>query len=609
MSASTRILPFGTTRVQKAITALGRDLSDPMAAICDHYGLGCGTGVALVAHRLTAACHGVYIVDELGADIPLALNALFVLPPGAGQIVLQGLADQLALIETETAPEAIGQLARSAAAVQLRVEHRKQIEAAIKGATRKMVRLQALLAQRRELEACEPQEGHYPEHLSAMVAWNQRLSDFDFSIDQGELESDAETVRALRTARKALLAEPPSSFEADHRRWKLKRSAVDAQIVLLQGADEEVAHLVGQKEALLAADASTIKPAMPRLLYWNTSVAEVRKAISSGWPAAVAMYAGEAVVKTLAKHRTALADACGGRLLSAHPPGRVQLNVIATVTPAAFVRDMKAIGAEGAAALGAMFVITADMQQADFDILNKRPASDSPTVFESRLKMMIVEKMLALQGEGFQASRITVSPEAASLAAAQHEMLRTTCMHGERHPALDAFLMRARTMYHVIAGLLHVWRRETGPLSLRTMQDAVDIGDYLIENFERTVMMAREVPAEEVDAQGLFRALCGHVREQIEKKSEFKVEPQPEPKPKPTSERTAEPKPKPEPGPFVIRLATLHVKAKSFGLTRARVNGALKVLVEWGWIKVRQEGLDTVFDLDPHRFGPTNRFY
>lgn len=586
MSDLTRIPPFNAPKGPRAIHALHPDLSDPMAAICDLHGLGCGTGIPLTLHRLVVACRGIYVVDECGADIPLAFNPLFVAPSGAGQMAVQALADQLVRIETEVAPCAIEQLARSEACAQLRVEHCKQIEAAIKGAARKKVRLQALLAQRREFEACEPQEAHYPEHLSEMVAWNQRLSDFEFSIDQAELESDAETARALRTARKALLAKPPSSFEADHRRWELKRAAVDAQILLLQGADEEVTHLVEQKQSLLAEDAAAIKPVMPQLFHWNKGVAEVRKTVASGWPAAVAMYAGEAVVRTLAKHRMALADACGGHLRTVHPPGRVLLNVVATTTPAAFLRDMKAIGAEGAAALGAMFVIAADTQH--FDLVNKRPPADCLAAFDDRLRAMVIENVGAMLRGDFQPQRITVSAEAASWLDVRHSALHAQRMGGELPPALDAFLTRARTMYYVIAGLLHVWRREPGPLSCSTMQDAIDVGDYLIENFERTVMMAREVPAHEIDGTTLARALCGHVDKQLEKAK-------------------VAGKDKPKPNAFEIRLSTVHSRAKSFGLTRARVDVALKVLLAWGWIRARQDGLDTVFDLDQRYFAPGNR--
>ena len=580
MSAITRIRPISRTKVQQAIHALGPDLSDVMFGLCDRYSQGCATGVPLTLHKLGAACQGASIVDGNGSDIPLKVDLLMVSPPGAGQIVLQEQADRLVMIETETTPEAIAQLARFTAAVQLHAEQRKQIEVAIKAAACKMVRLQARLAQRRELEAREPKEANYPDHLTEMIAWNQRLSDLQISIDQAQLDGDAGTTTALRMARKALLATPPSSFEVDYRRWGLKYAAVESQIVLLQGADEEVAHLVAQKQALLAEDASTVEPALPRVLYWNKSIPEVRKTILSGWPAAIAMYAGEAVVKTLAKHRTALADVCGGRLLSAHPLGRVLLNVIGTTTPAAFIRDINAIGAEGAAALGATFVIAADTHAAESGPAPKPSDPDCLGTFDNRLKELMMENVRAMLGEGFEPQRITVSPEAASLAAAKHDELHATRIGNALHPALDAFLMRARVTFYVIAGLLYLWRRETGLLSLSTMEDAIDVGDYMIEQFELTVAMAREVPAEEIDAEALVHALCGYVGQQMEKGKAT---------------------------PFEIKLSTLHSKAKDFGLTRARVSGALKLLVASRWIMARQDGLDTVFDLDPHRFSSMNR--
>lgn len=588
MSAITQMRPFPTTNVQKAINALGPDLSDIMFGLCDRYGQSCATGMPLTLQKLGAACQGACIVDENGSDIPLKFDILMVLPSGAGQIALQHHADQLLSVEVETESAAIAQVTRCKAAAHLRAEHRKQIEVEIKVAARKMVRLQALLAQRRELDAGEPEEADYPDHLTEMIAWNQRLSDLQISIDQTQLEGDAETAKALRKARKALLATSPSSFEADYRRWGLKYSAVESQIVLLQGADEEVAHLVAQKQALLVEEASTVEPAIPKVLYWNKSIAEVRKTVLSGWPAAVVMYAGEAVVKTLARHRTALADVCGGRLPSAHPLGRVLVNVIATTTPAAFIRDMKAIGAEGASALGAAFVIAADTQPAEFSFAQKPSAPNCLAAFGNRLKQLMLENVRAMLCEGFEPQRITVSPEAASLAAAKHCELHAARIANVLHPALDTFLMRARVTFYVIAGLLYLWRRETGPLSLSTMEDALAIGGFMIEQFELTVAIAREVPAEEIDAKALVYALCGRVDQQMEKSKGLDLD-------------------KPKPKPFEIKLSTLHSQAKNFGLTRARVNGALKVLVAWGWVKVRQDGLDTVFDLDPHRFSSMNR--
>ena len=590
MSATTQMRPFPTTNVQNAINALGPDLSEVVFGLCDRYSQGCATGVPLMLHKLGAACQGASIVNGNGFETLLKLDILMVLPSGTGQIALQDQADQLLLIEAETESDAIEQVTRSLAVVQLRAEHRKQIEAATKVAAGKMVRLHALLAQRCELEACEPKEANYPDHLTEMIAWNQRLSDLQISIDQAHLEGDAGTAKALGKARKALLATPPSSFEADYRRWALKYAAVESQIVLLQGADQEVAHLVAQKQALLVDEASTVEPAIPKVLHWNKSIAEVRKTVLSGWPAAVVMYAGEAVVKTLARHRTMLADVCGGRLLSAHRLGRVLVNVIATTTPAAFIRDMKAIGAEGASALGAAFAIAAATQPTEFDFAPKPSDPNCLAAFDNRLKELMLENVRAMMCEGFEPQRITVSSEAASLAAAKHDELQAVRIATVLHPALDTFLMRARVTFYVIAGLLYLWRRETGPLSLSTMEDALAIGVYMIEQFELTVAMAREAPAEEIDAKALAYALCGHVDQQMKKRKDLDLN-----------------KDKPKPKSFEINLSTLHSKAKNFGLTRARVNGALHVLVAWGWIKVRQDGLDTVFDLDPHRFSSMSR--
>ena len=577
---------FPTTKIQRAINALGPDLSDVMFAMCDRYSQGCATGMPMTLNKLGVACQGARIVDENGLEIQVKLDIVAVLPAGAGQIAMQDLADQLVMIDAETAPEAIMQLARFKATRQLSEEKRKQIEADIKVVTRRVVFREALLARVRELEANEPREEDYVNRQEALQSVCEHIAELEITREHVLADGDAELAKLIDKELTSLREKLPPSHDMDHRRSQIKKVQLKSQVALFDGAEEEMRRLHEESAKLLAECASAIEPAMPKLLHWNKSITEVRKAVASGWPTAVALCAGESSVKTLAKHRNVLAEACSGRMLSAHPSGRVLLNVIAETTPAAFVRDMRAIGAEGAAALGATFVIAADTQSPEFGIAKKPADRECLAAFDNRIKEMVIANVRAMLADGFEPRRILVSPEAASLAAAKHDELRTMRVANPLHPALDAFLMRARAAFYVIAGLLYLWRRETGPLSLSTMEDAIDVGYYMIEQFELTVAMAREVPAEEIDAKALFQALCGYVDQQMEKSK-------------------AEPKPKPK--PFEIKLSTLHSKAKNFGLTRARVNGALKILLVWNWIKARQEGLDTVFDLDSHRFSSMNR--
>ncbi|CAJ0701003.1 DUF3987 domain-containing protein [Ralstonia wenshanensis] len=562
---------------------LGPDLSDVALAQCTKYPLNLASAIALTFFKLCAANQGeCHIEDPDGNRIPLTLNCMLIGSSAMGPILTQALAADLTAIEIETAPAAIEKQAMFEAAVQLRLEQRRQIEAGIKVAVGKMVRLHALLAQRRELEVGEPKAEDYPDQLTQLIAWNQQKEALQISRAQAELEGDPDTAKALRKAENALLATPPSRFEADHRIWSFKVSAVESQIVMLQGADEEVAHLNAESKALLVESARTVQPVKPKLAFLNVAISTVQKAITTEWPVASALYSGASAIKALIRHGEAMAAAGSGRLPSTHAPGRVQLGVFAATTPDVFMRDVAAAGAEGAVALG-NFLILGDLPQQDCGVPQKPSDPDCLAAFDAQVRAMGAGSVRDLLTDP-RLLPITVSPEAAAILEAECCEWRNQRFARRQLPVMDAFLtMRVRQTFYVIAGLLHLWRGEAWSLSVRTMQDAITIGRFLIDQMERTVAMAREVPAEEMDAEVLFRALCGYVDQQI-------------------AEGKAEANPTANSKPFQIKLSMLHSKAKGFGLTRARVNGALKVLAASDWVKARQDGLDTAFDLDPHRF-------
>ncbi|AHE27775.1 DUF3987 domain-containing protein [Burkholderia pseudomallei] len=581
MSAQPAVLAQAWLSDTTVLNDLGPELSDVVFAQCNKYQLTVAQAIALMFFKLGVANQGARHIEDAGGNpIPLTLNCMLIGPAATGPILTQAVAADLTAIEIETAPVEIEKRAMFNAAVQSRLEQRKQIDAEIKLAARKMVRLHALLAQRRELEAGEPKAADYPDHQTQLIAWNQRKEELQFSATQAELECDPDTAKALRKALNALLATPPSSFEADYRVWSLKVAAVESQIVMLQGADEEVAHLSAESQALMVEDARAVQPAKPKLAFLNVAVSAVHKAITTQWPVASALYSGASAIKALIRHREAMTAAGSGRLLSPHAPGRVQLGIFASTTPEVFMRDVAAAGAEGAAAL-ANFLILGDLPQQDRGVPQKPSDPDCLAAFDAQVRAMGAASVRELLSDDRVPLPITVSPEAAAIVEAECSEWRNQRFARRQLLVMDAFLMmRVRQTFYVIAGLLHLCRGEVWSLSVRTMQDAITVGRFLIDQMARTVAMAREVPAEEIDAKALFHALCGYVDQQMEKG---------------------------EAKPFEIKLSTLHSKAKNFGLTRARVNGALKVLVAWGWITVRQEGLDTVLDLDQHRFSSMNR--
>lgn len=554
---------------------LGPELRDVVVALCNKYQLTVAQAIALMFFKLGVANLGArHIEDESGIRIPLTLNCVLIGPAATGPILTQALAADLTAIEIETAPDAIEKLAMFKAAVQLRLEQRRQIDAEIKVAVRKMVRLQALLAQRRELEACEPKEADYPDRLAELVAWNQRKEDLQITTVQAELDGDPDTAKALRKAQSALLATPPSSFEGDHRIWSIKVAAVESQIVLLQGADEEVTHLSADSQALLMEDTRAVQPATPKLAFLNVAMSAVHKAITTQWPVARALYSGASAIKALIRHGEATTGAGSGRLLSEHAPGRVQLGIFAATTPEVFMRDVAAAGADGAAAL-ANFLILADLPQ-QRGVPQKPSDPDCLAAFDAQVRAMGAASVRELLSGDFVPLPITVSPDAAAIVEAECSEWRNQRFAQRQLLVMDAFLMmRVRQTFYVIAGLLHLWRGEVWSLSVSTMQDAIAIGRFLIDQMGRTLAAMREPTVAERDAAILYRALHGYVTDALRQSGA---------------------------NPFEISLTRLNAQAPRFGLTRARVRHALALLVESEIVRERQAGLEIVLELNQSHF-------
>lgn len=559
----------------RVLNDLGPELSDVVLAQCNKYQLTLAQAIALMFFKLGVANQGArYIEDAGGNPVPLTLNCLLIGPVATGPILTQAVAADLTAIEIQTAPVAIEKRAMFDAAVQSRLEQRKQIDAEIKLAARKMVRLHALHAQRRELEAGEPKAADYPDHQTQLIAWNQRKEELQFSATQAELEGDYDTAKALRKALNALLATPPSSFEADYRVWSLKVAAVESQIVLLQGADEEVAHLSAENQALLVEGARAVQPAKPKLAFLNVAMSAVHKAITTQWPVASALYSGASAIKALIRHGEAMAGAGSGRLLSAHAPGRVQLGIFAAATPEVFMRDVAAAGADGAAAL-ANFLILGDLPQQDCGVPQKPSDPDCIAAFDTAVLAMGAASVRNLLSD-FGPLRITVPPDVAAIVEAECSEWRNQRFAQRQLLIMDAFLMmRVRQTFYVIAGLLHLWRGEVWSLSVSTMRDAITVGRFLIDQMGRTLAAMREPTEVERDAATLYRALHGYVTDALRQSGAT---------------------------PFEIGLPRLNAQAPRFGLTRARVRHALALLVESEIVRERQAGLEIVLELNQSHF-------
>lgn len=554
-------------------------LEDVARAQCARHGINSAVSKAFLLVKLCIAVQGAkYVVDDQNRRIPLVFNLLTQVPWATGTAMMQELAGLLTQIEIATAAPTNARCMHFLADREMRVEALRLIRMSIKGATANAARCKALSAQLDSLDAQKPKEDDYEDFPSKLLSWERQVAELEIAYGQAKAEGDTVLVKALSKELCEKRANPPQSYETAFERWRVKRAPIAAQYALLDGADTEPGRLNAELAELLAAKAREREPAVVKLLYRNTPIPALLKALGRSWPVGMAVYDPDVLPRMLVKHASAVADACDAGIVCLHAPGRVQPGFVGAATPGSIVRDVKALG-QSSATLALLHVVSDSPEMASGEV--EPPADPAYQAwFDRHIVEMAVANVLAMMQDDFVPAEITLSDEAAEMLVRARGELHARRTGDALHPMHDAYLARMPQSLCQVAGLLHQGRKGRGPLTAETMRIAIEMCLTLAGEFKRAAVPEPEMPESERLAWMLRRALYGHVDKQMQVGAAK---------------------------PFRIALSTLCNKASSIGLSRAQVRRAAFAMQDLGWVCIVPDGLDQVVEMDQHLFGKMHR--
>jgi hypothetical protein len=555
-------------------------LDELVRAQCVRHGINSTLSKACLMIKMSISARGaVYVVDDQNRRIPLAFDLLMQAPPATGMALMAELADLLTQIEISAQATTNWRRLNFMAKREMDAEALRQAKASVKVAIAKVARRTRLRAQLDVLEAQKPKPEDYGDFLSKLVSHEKQAAGLEVAIEQAKAEGDTARAKVLSAELREMLANPPRSYETETERWRAKYDPVATQHALFDGADEELGRIEAELAELLGARAREREPSEPKLLYRNTPIPAVLKALGSGWPVGMAMYDADVLPRMLVKHAAAVAYACDVGMTPWHPARRrVHLGLVGMATPGAIKREVKAL-TQSATALASLHVV-ADSPEAASDQIGQPIDLESLARFDQSVVEMAVANTFAMMRDDFMPTEIMLSREAATMLANERAKLHAYRTRQDLHPVYDAYLARMPYVLCQVAGLLHLWRNGQGSLTAETMQIAIDLCLTLAREFERSVVPAPEMSENERLAWALRRALYGHVDQQMKADA---------------------------PKPFRVALSTLCNKAGRIGLSRGQVRRAAFTMHDLGWVRIVPDGLDQMVGMDPHLFGQTSR--
>jgi|GEM_PF-2944068 len=555
-------------------------LDEVVRAQCARHGINNTVSKTCLMVKMSIAVRGsACVIDDQNRRIPLAFDLLMQAPPATGMALTAELADLLTQIEISTQAATNWRRLNFVAKREMAAEALRQVKASVKVAIARAARRKMLRAQLDVLESQKPKPEDFRDFLSKLTSHEKQAAELEIAIEQAKAEGDATRAKVLSAELREMRANLPRSYETETERWRARYDPVATQHALLDGADEELGRIEAELAELLSARAREREPSEPKLLYRNTQIPAVLKALGSGWPVGMAVYDADVLPRMLVKHAAAVASACDVGSTPWHPARRrVHLGLVGMATPGAIKREVKTL-TRSATALALLHVV-ADSPDAASDQIGPSADLDSLARFDQSVVEMAVANTFAMMRDDFMPTEIMLSREAATMLANERGKLHAYRTSQDLHPVHDAYLARMPYALCQVAGLLHLWRNGQGPLMVETMQIAIDLCMTLAGEFERSVVPAPETPENERLAWALRRALYGHVDQQMQANA---------------------------PQPFRVALSTLCNKASRIGLSRAQVRRAAFTMRDLGWVRIVPDGLDQMVEMDPHLFGQTSR--
>ena len=527
---------------------------------------------AFVLFQLSASSKtAAGVCDEHGRKVALAFNVVLVAPAAAGTHATEHLGGLLPEVEGELALRHTQKMAAFQALTLSQAKQREALESELKLAAADAARLTVLEMQLAACEAKEPLEEEFRDVDEQRAALDARLIVLEQARANAKADGDLELAKQLGTQLQSARREAVVDFATAKARWQVKYDALAAEVARLGSAFDREAHVRLELEAHLASKPT--QPVLQKLVLDNPSMSALMKAAGQAQSAVTIIFAGDTVLKSMRKQRATLAEVLGHR--STMGPLASAVSLFGTITPNMAGREMKSFDVDDAAWLSAINFV----RDQDHPALMHGAQSDCLGVlaeFDDAQKTMLRQSHVA----DFRPQQIALSPEAMMLKAKTCEELRAMRVQRSFHPNFDAYLARMPITFLVVAGLLYVGRGEVGPLSVETMQNAIDICRWLADEFEVAVIPAPEPPPEQAHAWTLRHALQGHVDKARSNGAEH---------------------------PLRILLSTLVGKSRVIGLTRAQTRNAAFAMTHQGWASIKPDGLDHVIDLSPMVFAMRDR--
>jgi Protein of unknown function (DUF3987) len=554
-----------------ATDAFGPDLRAVMRAQCAEFGIGDQTSTLLLLVRIGLANQGAaFVIDDKGRRIPLSINATLLVPQTTARLLLPLLRGPLAEAETVLAETTKSGHAVFESRLLVHSAQRRQLALDLKRAATDVARYRSLSAHLAKVRTREPQEEAYQDLDERLAAHRTRVAGLEARM-QAKTAGDSEVVKAYGQELRAARREEPQSYAAEHGRWQALSDPITNELARLEGAVEAEACLRDAFAAHIASEPK--KPEVSTLVFVDASPSEIRKSFGmvTARVGATAVFTTESAVRSLGRQSDIVVELSDG---PARGADWIPFNFVVASPATAFIRDVKALDDDHDGLLSLMHIV-ADPRYGGVSLGATARDLEVLEVFDQATRTKLREKTLAMVDDGWEAQAIALTDEAASLLAATSESLRVLLSANQVPSTLHAYLARVPRYICQVAGLLYLARDETGPISVRTLQNAIDVCRWLADEFERAVSPPAKAPPEYADAWQLRQVMQNYISRCVQCEKQC---------------------------PLSIALSVLCAKSASIGLTKARIRRAVEFMHGAGWIRLRQEGLDYMVDFNPRHF-------
>nr|WP_223964171.1 DUF3987 domain-containing protein [Burkholderia diffusa] len=547
-----------------------RYFKDVLAKRRTHMG-PCPAQFTALAEIAAAYLGYVVVVDEKGLEHELVFNLIAQAPVMTVTTLTRRWAQMLDEIQVGLESEFVPKEVAHQVLTMSWAEQTRTLKADLKTAAKRAARWATLTIDRANRELSEPTPSQFLDVPQKEADKQARIAALDVARTQAKAADD--TARAdfygkqLRDARREQIVD----YTTAHAHWKSQLDAIDRELARLAGAPEREVAVREQLAAHFAAEPKA--PVAPTLLYRGVPFAKIEKSRARAEVPATVVTLGSNLLRELRKERDSIVQVL-------QPDDRT---AGAARSPICVLGAMPMSGSDRMVSFDetdaewlSYFNFVADEPNLANEADHAPDDADAEQQFEQSLMDVMREKLANSAAK----TKLTLSPDAAQKKAIFCEHVRAARMDIRYHPILDAYLARVPITLCVLAALLHLAMGETGPISMAVMSEAIGLCNMLISEFERAVVPAPEMSAEEKARSRVRDALSGYVEKQIRSGAAQ---------------------------PFRIAMRTFCKESGSIGLPKAAIRRTAYAMQELDWVRIVPDGLDQVIEMNPYIFGPMHR--